>query len=314
MTQTQKLYLKRLGYFLLLWALLQGVYSSAHYFQYQQEQRFYQLNIEKRIALDIGKLQLANPALSVVSDKPSVTIYIKQLNQYLENQSAPARLSRIQDVDVFVDSDFTLLNSELNPANQKITLGLALLPWHFLTTLNPVALLFAILLSVLAYKLQPKKTEEEKESLKASSAAVRPILSINLHNKTLCHREVNRNVKLSNKPFCFYVALLEYCVKEPEPYLSQSKDVPEDIIALANKYFYRLIELGHTKRKRPDFNTNLDKTLSEIRASLDMVFLHQTTDKKMFYPPKAQGEGSRSKLHNYALEHIAAENLEIIGK
>ena len=186
MTQTQKLYLKRLGYFLLLWALLQGVYSSAHYFQYQQEQRFYQLNIEKRIALDIGKLQLANPALSVVSDKPSVTIYIKQLNQYLENQSAPARLSRIQDVDVFVDSDFTLLNSELNPANQKITLGLALLPWHFLTTLNPVALLFAILLSVLAYKLQPKKTEEEKESLKASSAAVRPILSINLHNKTLC--------------------------------------------------------------------------------------------------------------------------------
>ena len=84
-------------------------------------------------------------------------------------------------------------------------------------------------------------------------------------------------------------------------------------MTLANKSFGRLIELGHTKRKRPDFNANLDKTLSEIRAALDEVFADFPEEKDTFYPPRAQGEGSRSKQHSYALVSIKEDNIEIIG-
>jgi hypothetical protein len=139
-------------------------------------------------------------------------------------------------------------------------------------------------------------------------------LIINLNSKTLSNGLKESEVQIPNKPFCFYIALLDYCINQKTPYLSHSNNVPEDLLSGANKYFYRLIELGHTKRKRPDFSTNLDKTLSEIRAALDTVFLHHADDKEMFYPPKAQGEGSRSKLHNYALEHINAKQIEFIGR
>ena len=99
----------------------------------------------------------------------------------------------------------------------------------------------------------------------------------------------------------------------PEQALPPHKDVPGDLIILANKTFGRLIELGHTKRKRPDFNANLDKTLSEIRAALDEVFNGYSVEKERYYPPRAQGEGSRSKQHSYALTQLSLEDVEIIG-
>ena len=89
--------------------------------------------------------------------------------------------------------------------------------------------------------------------------------------------------------------------------------MPTELLALANKSFGRLIELGHTKRKRPDFNANLDKTLSEVRAALDEVFVRYSKEKETYYPPRAQGEGSRSKQHSYALPSIREEDIEIVG-
>jgi hypothetical protein len=76
----------------------------------------------------------------------------------------------------------------------------------------------------------------------------------------------------------------------------------------------RLMELGHTKRKRPDFNANLDKTLSEIRAALDEVFAGYSEEKTRYYPPRAQGEGSRSKQHSYALPVLHHADIQIIGE
>ena len=78
--------------------------------------------------------------------------------------------------------------------------------------------------------------------------------------------------------------------------------------------FYRLIELGHTIRKRPNFNSSLEKTLSEIRAALDDVFSEHPEQKELYYPPKAYGEGSRSRLHSYGLVNIGKGNIEIKGK
>jgi hypothetical protein len=90
--------------------------------------------------------------------------------------------------------------------------------------------------------------------------------------------------------------------------------VPEELQELANKYFYRLVELGHTIRKRPNFNNSLEKTLSEIRAALDDVLNDCPELKELYYPPKAFGEGSRSRMHSYGLVNVSQGNIEIIGK
>jgi hypothetical protein len=140
-----------------------------------------------------------------------------------------------------------------------------------------------------------------------------PKLVINLKDKTISNGIDDKAITLQNKPLCFYTALVKYCIEHPDQPLQPHKDVPTELLALANKSFGRLIELGHTKRKRPDFNANLDKTLSEIRAALDDVFSGYVDEKETYYPPRAQGEGSRSKQHSYALPSIKDDDIEIIG-
>ena len=96
--------------------------------------------------------------------------------------------------------------------------------------------------------------------------------------------------------------------------LNQNKDVPDELIDIADKYFHRLIALGHTIRKRPNFSSSLEKTLSEIRAALDDVMAEHIELKAKYYPPKAHGEGSRSKIHSYGLINVALTDIELIGK
>ena len=58
----------------------------------------------------------------------------------------------------------------------------------------------------------------------------------------------------------------------------------------------------------------LEKTLSEIRAALDEILRQSPDLKAKLYPPKAHGEGSRSKLHSYGLKNLAESDYEIRGK
>jgi hypothetical protein len=302
------------GLVLLLWLLFQVTYSLAHYSQYQQDSRILILNIEKRIALDMEKIRLANKALNTVAHEPSVKEYMLDLNKQLANENAPAILVQLQNIQLTVHTALSIYVSELNPSGQLIAVHIGVFSWSYLSSLSPFAPLLAVFFAFSSHKLYLKKKPEVGKTSKNQLTSTQVRLIVNLHNKTLNNALSGVEITLPNKPFCFYVALLEYCVKEPQPYLSQTKNVPDDIISLANKHFYRLIELGHTKRKRPDFSTNLDKTLSEIRAALDALFLIDSKDKEIFYPPRAQGEGSRSTHHNYALQHIDKDQLEIIGK
>jgi hypothetical protein len=137
---------------------------------------------------------------------------------------------------------------------------------------------------------------------------------INLQNKMVINSVTQHEVPLANKPLCFYIALMEFCQNNKDITLNQNKDVPEELVELANKYFYRLIDLGHIVRKRPNFTNSLEKTLSEIRAALDEVFAEHPEEKEIYYPPKAHGEGSRSKLHHYGLNKIDKIHFEVIGK
>ena len=141
------------------------------------------------------------------------------------------------------------------------------------------------------------------------------MLIIDLNHKTLSTNYAHEQlISLANKPLCFYLALVEFCKENNDIALNQNKNVPEELVELANKYFHRLVELGHIVRKRPNFNNSLEKTLSEIRAALDEVLSEYPEQKDIYYPPKAFGEGSRSRLHSYGLVNIDKGNIDIKGK
>ena len=120
--------------------------------------------------------------------------------------------------------------------------------------------------------------------------------------------------QLANKPLCFYLAMLEFCKLNPQANLYLNKELPKELIELADKNFHRLAVLGHIVRKRPNFSNSLEKTLSEIRASLDEILTEHPQLKDKVYPPRAHGEGSRSKLHSYGLQNLSDKDYEVRGK
>lgn len=271
--------------------------------------------IENRIALDLPKLRLANKRFNTVAHNGSVEQYLSAINQQLSDSGAYIRLASLQTVsDSQLPMEGTVTEYSLQTADQNIPYQILELPLPLSMYLSIYPFLAFAIVLILYLIARHFNRGDESENGESSQQPVQARLVIDLLKKTINNGVDDRQIHLSNKPFCFYIALLQYCMNNPHPQLNHNKNVPDDLIALANKYFYRLIEIGHTKRKRPDFSTNLDKTLSEIRAALDDVFHDFPDEKDRYYPPKAQGEGSRSKLHNYALELLIEENIEFIGK
>ncbi|MBQ4857659.1 hypothetical protein [Pseudoalteromonas sp. MMG007] len=277
------------------------------------------MQIEKQIALDLPLLDLSNELLRHSGDKGAVLNYIKKLNTHINSD----------ELTVFAISAKHEFESPLEPNQVSRTLksnsGAVLvvfeideaylttqtLSFHFLFFVMSVLISFW-LKHVFTYKL----TQDLLKSEDQHTAAQLPLtLIIDLNNKTISiNYKSDLQVSLANKPLCFYLALVEYCSHHSDILLYHSKNVPDELIELANKYFYRLVELGHTVRKRPNFNNSLEKTLSEIRAALDEVLIEYPDQKELYYPPKAYGEGSRSRLHSYALTNIVNGNVEILGK
>lgn len=271
-------------------------------------------SIEKRIALDLPKLKLANPRFKTVAHEASVKEYLQSLNTSLSSLEAPIRVITLQGIGEPAQPSTEVIRRNLQTIDQLIEVELIKVytsPFSYFTLVVPLFAFIVTLLRVKQEKLQAAKLAKQPEVIEPPKQAK---LIINLHDKSISNGLDDKRAPLSNKPFCFYAALVDYCLQQENPSLNHNKNVPDDLLHLANKYFYRLIELGHTKRKRPDFSTNLDKTLSEVRSSLDEVFHDYADAKDIFYPPKAQGEGSRSKMHNYALEHITQDQVVILGK
>ncbi|GGD48885.1 hypothetical protein [Lacimicrobium alkaliphilum] len=272
--------------------------------------------LEKRIALDLPWLQLPNDIMKSVADKGSVKAYLQRLNSQARESQLPVRIIALQGIEAEInESQGTTIDYRLDAPAQDFRLSLLALPYAISNSLSVLPLLAAILMTLALYQYQAARSRAcIAENLPDEPEAEPPRLIINLHNRSFCNNTNNTQVQLSNKPFCFYIALVDYCLSNDAPALNHNKNVPDELLELANRYFYRLIDLGHTIRKRPDFSSNLDKMLSEIRAALDEVFADAPEQKMPFYPPKAQGEGSRSKLHNYALEQLQPADLEFIGK
>tara|TARA_R110000868_G_scaffold139782_4_gene354888 strand:- start:5840 stop:6772 length:933 start_codon:yes stop_codon:yes gene_type:complete len=300
--------------FIFTWLIFQLSYSLGQNYQNNLDKERFIASIEKRIALDIPKLTLANKKFKTAADPLSIKAYLNDVNGSLAELKSPIKVMSLQGIQLTQVSTPQPIARTLRTVDQEINLELQVIETDKLTTLNWLAPILALIITLLNYYLVKQKVAVATVEVKQEPERAPTKLQINLKNKSINFGQDNEEVLLPNKPFCFYAALVDYCMQTQLPNLKHNNEVPEELLQMANKYFYRLIELGHTKRKRPDFGANLDKTLSEIRTALDEVFKNNIEHKEAFYPPKAQGEGSRSKMHNYAIFNRDVNRVEFIGK
>jgi hypothetical protein len=265
--------------------------------------------ISKRISLDVSSLPLAEPLFNYTGNQQEVDLYVKRLNSQLDNLDSRTRVESISTSKPD-GSDFVELH-----ANYKVVyVSFIKNKCHIISTYIIVLLLS--LFNIWLYgKVFAKHVENKTKRRVVSEQITKPTLVIDLYSKTLLiDGRTDKQSQLANKPLCFYLAMIEFSKLYPETSLYLNKDVPSALLDIAEKYFHRLSVLGHTVRKRPNFANSLEKTLSEIRASLDEILRDYPELKEKLYPPKAHGEGSRSKLHNYGLKAVSENDYEIRGK
>ncbi len=303
--------------------ILFSMFSSVFYISAKQKQQDVvklRINeIEKQVALDLPLLDLSNKLLKHVGNKEAIDDYIKKLNGLLPNNNVtlknitPASESTVK---LALDESVSYLRANnghvlliFNTQNKVMTVR------HFIVF--TILFVLSICLSMWLKLILVQSSHNTKHSNLSNDAFEHAPFSliIDLNSKTLSSSyAIDLQTSLANKPLCFYLALVEFCERHSDSVLNQNKNVPDELVELANKYFHRLVELGHTVRKRPNFNSSLEKTLSEIRAALDEVLNDYPDQKDIYYPPKAYGEGSRSRLHSYGLVNIDKGHIEIIGK
>lgn len=299
---------------LLSWGVLYGIYhSTLTRYQDLANQRLMDATLN-RIALDMPELRLADERLKQASHSLEVSRYLDLLNQYLSANHFPFAVAAIQETEVeLAFAASSTIEKQLLFPRQTMAVTFAFKPaaeqvgyW--------LPVLLAVLLSYLAIPhLSPPAANAG--SAAASAPAVPLKLTLDLTSRTLyLNRTPDIKVSMANKPFCFYLAMLEYCATDNSAALYHHKSLPEEFLCLTEKYFTRLMDLGHTKRKRPDFSANIDKMLSEIRNALDEALAHEVEIKEKFFPKKAKGEGSRSKLNNFSLSNITTKDYEFVGK
>ncbi len=301
---------------LMLFALFQGCVAIGQLSGAYVERHQGMDQIERRVSLDLAYLDVGNQTLNTPVNDAAVLRYLSRINGALFEQSFPLYINQIQHVSIDTPPDPSWTAStmmKLETAEQQILIGLTMKPLSHALAIHPLAILAALVIAPVLIGVKPRP-RYRKASAKDIPPPPEPKLVIDLNTKSIGNGVDGRAILMQNKPFCFYTALVRYCIENPEASLPQNKDVPQELINLANRVFLRLIELGHTKRKKPDFNANLDKTLSEIRAALDETFEPFLAEKEKYYPPRAQGEGSRSKQHSFALPPITEEDIIVIGK
>ncbi len=292
--------------------LFQAAYSIGKLDSYKHDKLHAISAIEKQVTGDLNKLPLANERLQIMGQPVEVENYLYGLNQSLSEKDFPVSvLSLVTDAQPELQPN--QISKVLSGQEQQVWLVLTddNIPLHQLFSIFPLIAAAFFYWLALQYRLIVCQPKAEPEVLEQE---VLTWLQINLKEKKLINLTNQNAVDVANKPLCFFSALIDYCQHNPEQHINPNKELPEELISLSNKYFFRLIDLGHTIRKRPNFTNNLEKTLSEIRAALDEIFDKDLEKKELFYPPKAIGEGSRSKAHSFALSKLEIERLEFIGK
>lgn len=296
----------------LAFVLFQLAYSIGKLESYQHDKLHAISAIEKQVTGDLDKLPLANERLHIMGRPIEIENYIYGLNQSLAEKDFPVSVLHLV-TDQQPQAQSNQLVRVLTEQEQTVWLILTddLIPFFELFSLFPILGALAVYWFSLQYRNVVCQVTTEPEVVEQETLTW---LQVNLKEKKLINLTNDNAVDIANKPLCFFSALVDYCQQNPEQHINPNKELPEELISLSNKYFFRLIDLGHTIRKRPNFTNNLEKTLSEIRAALDEIFEKDLDKKEVFYPPKAIGEGSRSKAHSFALTKLDIERLEFLGK
>lgn len=297
------------------------IFKTATYVKQKNVNNHLVSQIKTRIALDLPRLDLSNTFLKHSGNDAAIKNYIESINNAIAS-SSNMRLVAIGDV-LFLHNDLTQyehIESHLLTSDENIVIRFHLEQRFWQLKDVFIVIILAGVAVGFGYWAKQINNSHVGEISKRKDAAILkdpdPLkLIIDLNTKTVVNsRNPGESVVLANKPLCFYLALIDFCIDNSDVLLNQNKDVPEELLEIANKYFYRLTELGHTIRKRPNFTNSLEKTLSEIRAALDEVLIEHPESKGVYYPPKAHGEGSRSRLHSYGLSQISSDDIEVVGK
>lgn len=263
--------------------------------------------ILQRIALDLPTIPVEKHWLNEAGDEQEVNNYRVTLNNSIKVNEWPISVTYI-GTQKPTNAKYEILSA----VEQSVYVTFDYKELGFWHSISITPILFSALLTwIVVFRRHAKEQMKPVEQRLNASPL---ILTIDLRSKLLINARSGKETALSNKPLCFYCALIDFCIANPDLNLNMNKDLPEEFLILSQKYFYRLIELGHTIRKRPNFESNLDKTLSEIRAALEDVLEQDVLSKEKLIPPKAIGEGSRSKLHNFGLSDISQDIVEIVGK
>ncbi|MFP3362310.1 hypothetical protein R0J93_01405 [Pseudoalteromonas sp. SIMBA_148] len=310
---------KQLLVLLCLFLTLSSVFYISVIQKSQQVTKQKITQIERQIALDLPLLDLSNELLKHSGNKDAVNSYIKTLNSYINSNDLKV-VAIAPKGEMLAPVNLHQITRSLSTNNGPVLVVFNVQQTHFTLSHFIYYFIFLVLSVLISFWVKfafiKQSNKQFNNAQHQSITEPTPVmLIVDLNDKTLsssCSAE--QKVGLANKPLCFYLALVEYCTNNDDVALSHNKDVPEELLELANKYFYRLVELGHTVRKRPNFNNSLEKTLSEIRAALDEILSECPEEKELYYPPKAYGEGSRSRLHSYGLANIKKGNIEIRGK
>lgn len=300
---------------LVLFVVLTLVTIQGNSLSRQQQIEDALLTLKNRVALDIIDLNISNELGSKAKDDHTVQRYMQNLNDHLTEVRFPLRLIRLEQFvykgpKQIPENELRQFSLQSSRTSVEVVASVTERQFQAWTMLFPpfFTLLFFMISRFNKQQLFAQPSKSDVEPLPP------PKMVIDLRERTLfIDQASDTKTTLANKPLCFYLAMLKYCSEEDAPQLYHNKNLPEPFLELANKYFYRLLELGHSRRKRPDFDSNIDKMLSEIRTALDEILTNYPEQRCLFYPQKAQGEGSRSKLHNFALVDLDAEHFELIG-
>ena len=293
---------------LMLFQLLFSLSSYRHYEMYKEQ--VFDV-ISQRVSLDLPAIKNYLPLDNSKSDQRSY--YLRELNSRLQLQGVEDKVLYIGYADAQLPhSNAKLKILRMTTVNGDYRVVVAETPhaWLMYFSVWPwlIAMFFSFLVSY-------HTLINRKLSIPVPAHEVDPcLLKIDLKQKALLNPMTGKQVPLANKPLCFYTGLVEYCTKYPTESLNPNKELPDELDQICRKYYKRLVELGHTIRKKPSFANNLEKALSEIRAALDEVYGDDLAAKAFVYPKKAVGEGSRSKAHSYALNDLQREMIDIIGR
>lgn len=296
---------------LLLFLIVATVFGSLDSRQSHIEKSI--IVLKNRIALDVFDLGLETESSQITQDNIIIRSYIRDLNRYLEEVNFPIKVEGIMHYYLNEETTTENITIELHTSRNIIPIEIMI----DVPLVKPGSIILCLFFAAAYLGLVSSNQKRAAHSAKVNDKeVVKKVakLVVDLQERSLyLSTNPEQVAQLSNKPLCFYLAMLNYCSENKEPQLFHNKQLPEDFIALANKYFSRLLELGHSRRKRPDFDNNIDKMLSEIRTALDEIMSAKPELKEMFFPQKAQGEGSRSKLHNFALQQLKPDGFELIG-